>query len=65
LNFHVLWYANVSWQFHWPTGAYWSGRLRVKREGYSDLTTPVFRDWDGEYSVTVPDIRLVPISTKE
>jgi hypothetical protein len=65
LNFHALWYANVSWQFHWPSGAYWSGRLRVKREGYSDLTTEVLRDWNGEYSVRAPDIRLVPISKKE
>ena len=65
LNFHVFWYANISWQFHWPTGAYWSGRLRIKRKGYSDLTTPVLRRWDGEYSVRVPDIRLVPLSTKE
>ena len=65
LNFHLFWYANVSWQFHWPTGAYWSGRLRIKRKGYSDLTTPVLRRWDGEYSVRVPDIRLVPLSTKE
>lgn len=65
LNFHLFWYANVSWQFHWPLGAYWNGQLRIKREGYSELTTPVSHDWDQEPSVREPDIRLVPVSTKE
>lgn len=64
-NFHLFWYANVSWQFHWPTGAYWGGQLLVTREGYSDLKPPVLHGWNGEYSSKVEEIRLVPIPRDE
>ena len=60
LNFHLLWYANVSWQFHWPTGSYWDGELEIAREGYTGQRLRVVEHWDGEYSVSAPDILLVP-----
>jgi len=64
-NFHLFWYANISWQFHWPTGVYWRGQLSVKKNGYSDLKTPALCHWNGEYSMRLRDIRLIPISRKE
>src|SRR5256885_3435418 len=57
-NFHLFWYANVSWQFHWPTGAYWDGQLLVKHNGYSDLRVSVLDHLRGEYLVRVADILL-------
>jgi len=41
------------------------GSYHVKQNGYSDLKTPALCHWNGEYSMRVRDIRLVPISRKE
>jgi hypothetical protein len=59
LNLHLFWYANVSFQFHWPTGSYWHGDLEVTREGYASQHVQVVEHWNGEYSVRASDIRLV------
>ena len=61
LNFHIFWYANVSWQFHWPTGSYWNGELEVTRQGYRSQLLRVLNNWcNGEYSVRAPNVLLVP-----
>lgn len=51
-NFHLLWYANPSFQFHIPSGSYWLGESTVSREGYESVAL--------HSQAELEDVRLVP-----
>jgi hypothetical protein len=55
-NLHLLWYANPSFQFHVPGGAFWTGRLTVSREGFYSTT----HDTGSKTSGQVGDLHLTP-----
>lgn len=59
-NFHLLWYANLSFQFHLPSGTYWTGELRVTHDGYRPLVFSSADDWHGGTCVRVGALALAP-----
>ena len=56
-NFHLLWYANVSWDCHLPFGEYWSGAVLITRDDHP-FHLGVLDYWAGDPSVSVGDMRL-------
>ena len=56
-NFHLLWYANVSWDFHLPFGEYWSGVVLITRDDHPSHLQ-VLDHWAGDPSISVGDLRL-------
>lgn len=62
-NFHLLWYANVSWDFHLPFGDYWSGEILITRDNHP-FRLRVLDYWAGEPSVTVGELRLTNTETQ-
>ena len=58
-NLHVLWYATVSWQGHWPFGNYWDHEVEVRRQGFNTIRFRGIDSWDGQYCVRFYDTHLV------
>ena len=56
-NFHLLWYANVSWDGHLPFGEYWSGEILITKDDHP-FRLCVLNYWAGERSVAVGEVRL-------
>ena len=56
-NFHLLWYANPSFQFHVPSGNYWLGRLFISHEGYQTLSLSGVKKGElGELTLTPKEL---------
>jgi hypothetical protein len=55
-NLHLLWYANPSFHFRFPGGAFWTGRLTVARDGFYTKT----HDTGSKTNGHVGDLHLTP-----
>ncbi len=59
-NFHMLYYANPSFQFHAPQGSSWTGRLHIKHDKYVTRLLKAEDKWWDERRLDFGEIMLEP-----
>ena len=47
-NAHLFYYINPSFDFHWPGGSYWSGKLKVNSEKFKSQTFHIGENKSGQ-----------------
>ena len=55
-NVHLLYYINLSFDFHWPGGSYWTRQVKVSGENFNSKTFRI----DKSKSGNIGDLVVTP-----